>query len=106
MPVQFYSLPWHMFQAERAQTVQNIFNQQAQAQSQVAGVQSQNQAAAAEGAQTQQTKQTEGATIDSDTRGAHSFTTTDDQKPPPKKEEPPERIPDPEGRGSILDVQG
>lgn len=107
MPIQFFSLPWHMFQSENAQAAQNIFNQNAAAQSQVAGTQSQNRAAEAETLQTQETKPVEDTVIESDRRNARTFTQSrEEKKPKPEEAPPPEKLPDPDGRGSILDVQG
>lgn len=107
MPVQFYNLGFNLSQAQNAQQSQNLFYMQERGGNEVAATQVQDQAKQEQNLQTQGAHETQNREVQGDSRGARSHLLR--KKKPAieeKKEEPPaEKIPDPSGRGRVLDIQ-
>ena len=105
MPVGGTSLPVNMAAAEQATMARSIAQMQERATNQAAAGRSEDKGKEDATELVKGTEEIEGATIQGESRGAHSFTLKkeeDKEKPPPAEE----KAPDPEGRGKNLDVQG
>jgi len=105
VPVGETNLPVNMTAAEQAQMQRSIAQMQERATNQAAAGRSEDQGKENASDLVKGTEEVAGATIQGESRGAHSFTLKkeeekEDQKP--KEEKPP----DPEGRGKNLDLQG
>ena len=91
--------------AEAAQVVRAVQQAQERTVNQVAAGQTQERSKEEVSDLVQGTAQAEGATIQGESRGAHSFNLTkeekEEEKPPPPEEKPV----DPQGRGASLDLQ-
>jgi len=106
VPVGETSLPVNMAAAEQATMARTIAQMQERATNQAAAVRSEDQGKEDATDRVKGTEEIEGATIQGESRGAHSFTLKKEEEE--KKEPPPgeEKPPDPEGRGKNLDIQG
>ena len=106
MPVQFYNLGFHVFQADAAAQAQNITNQAARVGAEVQQSQHQDKGREESVATVQDAKEVENREIQGEGRGAHSHTLSSSEEEKKKedkaKEPPPE---DPSGKGRIVDVE-
>ena len=106
MPVGGTSLPVNMAAAEQATMARTIAQMQEHAINQAAAGRSEDKGKEDATELIKGTEEVEGATIQGESRGAHSFTLKKEEeekeKPPPAEEKPA----DPEGRGKNLDIQG
>lgn len=105
MPVGETNLPVNMTAAEQAQMQRSIAQMQERAVNQAAAGRSEEQGRENAGDLVKGAEEVGGATIQGESRGAHSFTLKKEEE---KEEKKPEEAkpPDPEGRGSTLDLQG
>ena len=98
-------LPVNLTAAEQANLHRAIAQAQERASNQTAGARSVEQAREVVRDIVRGTEEVEGATVQGESRGAHSYTLKKEEgKEPPEPAEP--RPPDPEGKGTNLDVQG
>jgi len=105
VPVGGTSLPVNMAAAEQATMARSIAQMQERATNQAAAGRSEDKGKEDATELVKGTEEVEGAVIQGESRGAHSFTLKKEEekeKPPPAEEKPP----DPEGRGKNLDIQG
>lgn len=105
MPVGETNLPVNMTAAEQAQLQRSIAQMQERATNQSAAGRTQDQGKENVADLVKGTEEVTGATIQGESRGAHSFTLKkEEEKPAPP--DPEEKLPDPEGRGQTLDLEG
>ncbi len=105
MPVQFYNLGFHVFQADAAQQAQNLQNQATRATNEVLQVQDRNKGGEESVSTVQDSKEAENREIQGEGRGAHSHTLSSEKEKKDEdqqKDSPPE---DPSGKGQIVDVE-
>ena len=105
MPVGETNLPVNMTAAEQAQMQRSIAQMQERATNQAAAGRSEDKGKEDVTELVKGTEEVGGATIQGESRGAHSFTLKKEEekeKPAPVEEKPP----DPAGRGKTLDIQG
>ena len=105
MPVGETNLPVNMTAAEQAQMQRSIAQMQERATNQTAAGRSQDQGKENVTDLVKGTEEVGGATIQGESRGAHSFTLKKEEekgKPEPVEEKPPDTA----GRGTNLDLQG
>jgi hypothetical protein len=106
MPVGEANLPVHMAAAEQATMQRSIAQMQERAVNQAAAARSEDQGREDVSDLVKGMEEVEGATIQGESRGAHSYTLKkeeeEEEKPAPVEEKPS----DPEGRGKNLDIQG
>ena len=105
MPVGETSLPVNMTAAEQATMQRSIAQMQERATNQSAAARSQDQGKEDVSDLVQGTEEIEGSTIQGESRGAHSYTLKKEEEREEKKPAE-EQLPDPEGRGKNLDIQG
>jgi hypothetical protein len=105
VPVGETNLPVNMTAAEQAQMQRSIAQMQERATNQAAAGQSQDQGKEEASDLVKGTEEVGGATIQGESRGAHSFMLKKEEEKGEKKPEE-EKPPDPEGRGTNLDLQG
>ena len=105
MPIGSSGLPITQAAAEQAQLLRSVQQAQERALNQVEAARTQEQTEQMASGHVQQTDGVEGKTIQGESRGAHSFELKKDEEE--KKEEAPPEVkpPDPEGRGTTLDLQ-
>jgi hypothetical protein len=103
--VESSNLPVNMTAAEQAQLLRSLAQMQERAINQAAAGRSQDQGKADTSDLVRGTGEINGATIQGESRGAHSFTLKKDEENP-KEDKPAEpRTPDPDGRGEKLDIE-
>jgi hypothetical protein len=105
VPVGGTNLPVNMTAAEQATLQRALAQMQERASGQAAATRSQDQGKEDVRDLVRGTEEIEGSTIQGESRGAHSYTLKkDEEKEEPKPVE--EKLPDPEGKGTNLDLQG
>ena len=105
MPVGGTSLPVNMAAAEQATMQRSIAQMQERATNQAAGGRSEDKGKEDVSELVKGMEEVGGATIQGESRGAHSYTLKKEEERE-EKEPAGEHPPDPEGRGKNLDVQG
>ncbi len=105
MPVGGTSLPVNMAAAEQAALLRAVNQLQERAMSQAAAGQAQDRGKEDVSEIVRGTQGVEGATIQGESRGAHSFLLAKEEEPQKEELPPAEPLPDPEGRGRNLDLE-
>jgi hypothetical protein len=107
VPIGSSGLPVTQAAADQAQLLKALQQAQERSLNQVEAGRSQERGKEAASSQVQGAEEVSGATIQGESRGAHSFTLSkDEEEEPPKEEAKAETPPDPDGKGSRLDLQG
>jgi hypothetical protein len=106
VPVGGSSLPVNMAGAEQAALQKAVGQLQERALNQVAAGRSEEQGREDASDLVRATQEVDGATIQGESRGAHSFTLKKEEEKEKKEPAPGERPDDPDGRGRHLDVRG
>ncbi len=105
MPIGSSGLPITQAAADQAQLLRALQQAQERSMNQTGAGRSQERGKEEASTQVQGAEEVGGGTIQGESRGAHSFNLTKDEEEK-KEEAPPEKPPDPEGRGTHLDLQG
>ncbi len=106
MPVDGTSLPVNMAAAEQATMARSIAQMQERATNQAAAGRSEDKGKEDATELVKATEEVGGATIQGESRGAHSFMLKKEEEEKEKQPPAEEKQPDPGGRGKNLDIQG
>ncbi|MHC4607562.1 MAG: hypothetical protein ACYTAF_11645 [Planctomycetota bacterium] len=105
MPVQFYNLGFHLFQADASQQLQNMHEAAARGGNEAAQAKNEDQGRDQSTGSVQDTKETENNEIQGESRGAHAHVLSEEEEEEKKEEEQKKRPPeDPSGKGRLVDV--
>jgi hypothetical protein len=103
MPVQFYNLGFNVYHAENAQALQNFYYAQLSAGGEVTATKAREQAKMEQNLQIQNTNDIQNKEISGEEKGSHSYFLQ--ERTSKEEENATPQLPDPLGKGQILDIE-